>query len=252
MKKNFIIANWKMSLGHKQALELADNLLKQTKKNDNIEVVVCPSFISLLDVSSKILKSGVKLGAQVCFWHDDGAFTGEVSPLNLQEAGCEYIIVGHSERRGYLNETDEMVNQKVKAVLQNGLVPIICVGETLEERQSSNKDFIIMNQVNKAIEGVDLSGNKSIIIAYEPVWGIGSGQTVEPQEAEHTNQVIRQILIDKYPLETINEKIYILYGGSVNPTNIREFLSQATIDGALVGGASLDADTFWQIINAVE
>ena len=247
-----IIANWKCNpTDLDKAKHLFGVVQRGVSKVKDIEIVICPPFVYLSPLMA-LAQDKMVFGAQDCFWEQKGAFTGEISPLELKNLGCHYVIVGHSERRRYLNETDEMVNQKVKAVLQNGLVPIICVGETLEERQSSNKDFIIMNQVNKAIEGVDLSGNKSIIIAYEPVWGIGSGQTVEPQEAEHTNQVIRQILIDKYPLETINEKIYILYGGSVNPTNIREFLSQATIDGALVGGASLDADTFWQIINAVE
>jgi len=252
MKKKIIIGNWKMSLSHRQALDLAENLLEQNNQSEKVEVVVCPAFISLLGVAEKILNSGIKLGAQDCFWHEEGAFTGEVSPLNLRDIGCEYVIVGHSERRGYLNETDQMVNQKVKAVLENNLTPIICVGETLVERQSSSKDFVIMNQVNKALEGIELSGNQKLIIAYEPVWVIGSGQAVEPREAEHTNQVIRQLLIDMYPLEVVNEKFNLIYGGSVNPVNIKQFLLQPTVEGALVGGASLEAETFWQIIKAVE
>jgi len=252
MKKKIIIGNWKMSLSYRQALDLAENLLEQNNQSEKVEVVVCPAFISLFGVAEKILNSGIKLGAQDCFWHEEGAFTGEVSPLNLRDIGCEYVIVGHSERRGYLNETDQMVNQKVKAVLENNLIPIICVGETLAERQSSSKDFVIMNQVNKALEGIELSGNQKLIIAYEPVWVIGSGQAVEPREAEHTNQVIRQLLIDMYPLEVVNEKFNLIYGGSVNPVNIKQFLLQPTVEGALVGGASLEAETFWQIIKAVE
>ena len=252
MAKNFIIANWKMSLGHEQTLDLVDQIVQQIQPSDKTEIVVCPSFISLVAVAPKIANSGIKLGAQDCFWHDEGAFTGEVSPLNLKEIGCDYVIVGHSERRGYLNETDAMVRQKVKAALENNLVPIICVGETLEQRQSSSKDFIIMQQVNKALAGIELTAQNQLIIPYEPVWVIGSGQAVEPSEAEHTTQVIRQVLLDYFPLEVINKRIHLLYGGSVNPLNIREFLSQPTIVGALVGGASLEAKIFWQLIKALE
>jgi len=251
MKKNLIIANWKMSLGHEQALDLADELLKQNQPSDQVEVVICPSFISLADIVKKMSQTGIKIGAQDCFWHDEGAFTGEISPLNLKEIGCSYVIIGHSERRGYLNETDAMINQKVKAVLESNLIPIVCVGETLDQRQSSNKDFIIMDQVEKAVAGAAISANNQLVIAYEPVWVIGSGQAVEPREAEHTIQVIRQALLDHYSLDIINQRIHLIYGGSVNAANIRDFISQPTIEGALVGGASLEADSFWQIVKAL-
>ncbi len=252
MKKKIIIANWKMSLGPKQTLNLTEALLKkcQAEEQQTVEVVICPSFIILNEVSQKIANSKIALGAQNCFWHEEGAFTGEVSPSSLKDFGCEYVILGHSERRGYLKETDKMVNQKVGAAIKNHLIPIVCIGETFEERQAGNKDFIIMQQINRALEGIELSNEQQLIVAYEPVWVIGSGQAVEPLEAEHTNQVIRHVMLDHFSLETINKQIRFIYGGSVSSENINLFMAQPTVEGALVGGASLEAETFYKLIKA--
>jgi len=243
------MANWKMKLLGKEAEELAEEFTKLYKPVGEAEVVLCPDYLNLRPIFKIIKGKEIKLGAQDCFWEEAGAFTGEISPRSLKEAGCEFVILGHSERRTFLGETDKMVNKKVLAVLQENLIPVICVGETFDERQEGNKDFVIMNQVNKALAGVDIINNE-LIIAYEPVWVIGSGQAVEPEEAEHTHQVIRQVLVDKFELDTVKEKIRIIYGGSVDPTNIQEFLAMSNIKGALVGGASLDSSTFNELVKA--
>ena len=249
MSKTIIMANWKMKLYGKEAEELAEEFTKLYKPFGEVEVVLCPDYLNLQTVSKKIKGKEIKLGAQDCFWEESGAFTGEVSPRSLKEVGCEYVIIGHSERRTFLGETDEMVNKKVLAVLKEGLIPVICVGETFEERQEGNKDFVVMNQVSKALEGVDI-GNNELVIAYEPVWVIGSGQAVMPEEAEHTHQVIRQVLVDKFELDTVKEKIRIIYGGSVEPLNIQGFLAMNNIKGVLVGGASLDSNIFNELVKS--
>ncbi|MBT3689931.1 triose-phosphate isomerase [bacterium] len=249
MKKNIIIANWKMSLTDLEAIELSKKLVKKLKKQNEVDVAICPSHTALDRVASEIKRSEIKLGAQNCFWEDTGSFTGAISPKVLNELNCSYVIIGHSERREHLNETDGMVNKKVKAALANNLIPIICVGETFSERQEGHKDFKIMEQVSKAIKDVELN-NKEIIIAYEPVWVIGSGQAVEPVEAEHTMQVIRQVIIDNFSPEIFDTQVRLIYGGSIDKDNILEFVNQPSIEGALVGGASLDVDKFVPIIDA--
>lgn len=250
MSKKIIIANWKMNFSAPAAKKVIDDFMTLFKQPDNITVVICPGFTAINYVAEKITKTGLAWGAQNCYWEEYGAFTGEVSPRDLAGLGCRYVIVGHSERRTNLNESDAMVNNKVTAALAAGLTPIVCVGETFAERQEGTKEFVIMNQVNRAIAGVNLSGEKRLIIAYEPVWVIGSGQAVEPVEAGHTHQVIRQVLIDKFEAKVVEEKIKIIYGGSVDFTNINKFLDMPCIDGALVGGASLDPNNFVKLIQA--
>jgi triosephosphate isomerase (TIM) len=250
MKKKIIIANWKMNLSDLVATDFSKQLSNDLKKSAEVEVVICPGYTALNSVALEIKKSEVRLGAQNCFWDNQGSFTGEISPSVLKEIGCSYVILGHSERREYLKETDQMVNQKVKLALENDLTPIICVGETFQERQDGHKDFKIMEQVNNALAGVEL-GAQELIIAYEPVWVIGSGQAVEPEEAEHTLQVIRQVIIDNFGLLVFDTQIRLIYGGSVNKDNILEFINQPSVEGALVGGASLDINTFLPIIEAI-
>lgn len=225
-----------------------EEFVKIYKSNKKMEAVLCPTFISLQSVAAQLKDKEIFLGAQDCFWEEDGAFTGEVSPKNLKELGCRFVIIGHSERRSHLLETDEVVHNKVKAALRQGLVPIICVGETFEERQEGAKDFVVMNQVTKAIEGLELDAEDQLIVAYEPVWVIGSGQAVAPEEAEHTHQVIRQVLIDHFEPATVKERVRIIYGGSVDSSNIKDFFAFQNIDGALVGGASLEPETFNNLI----
>ena len=254
MKKKIIIANWKMSLSQAQALALTQALLEGIKDQplENLELVLCPSFNALGEAGRLVAKTNISLGAQDCCWEEAGAYTGEVSPQVLKEIGCQFVILGHSERRKYLKESDQLINAKVKSALKNGLAPILCVGETFEERQAGNKDFVVMQQLEKGLSGVNLNNSDRLVIAYEPVWVIGSGQAVEPVEAEHTNQVIRQVLLDHFSPKAIEEQIYLIYGGSVNPENIKEFILQPTIAGALVGGASLEAKIFCSLISAAQ
>ncbi len=246
---SIIIANWKMNLSLAESKQLA-NSLRNIDQGKN-ELVICPSFISLVTVGEILKKGKIKLGAQDCFWEAKGFYTGEISLENLKEIGCEFVIVGHSERRKYLKETDEMVHQKTKAALASGLIPIICVGETFEQRQQGAKDYILIQQTTRALEGVKIDVNQRIIIAYEPVWVIGSGQAISPQEAAEANQVIRQILLDLFPAKFVKDNILIIYGGSVDHKNVSSFIRQESIDGVLVGGASLKADTFLNLVSEV-
>lgn len=252
MKNKIIIANWKMNLTIKQTEILTKDIIKEIKKIknlDNIEIVLCPSFVALSLVANLLKRmKKIALGAQNCFWEDYGAFTGEISPITLNEIGCKYVIVGHSERKKYLSETDNMTHQKVKSILNNNLIPIICLGETFEERQKGLKEFVIINQITKILEGIKLKAHQKIIIAYEPVWVIGSGQAIEPKEANYIRKVILQRLIDLYPLPIIRNNIRIIYGGSVDSKNIKNFVSPDSFDGVLVGGASLRSDEFIKMI----
>ena len=253
MKKSIIIANWKMQLSLKEAKVLAKEILdrlkkikKKEKKLIDFDLVLCPPFISLLEVS-KIFgpkKDILLCGAQDCFWEEKGGFTGEISPKSLKELGCTHVIIGHSERRKILKETDEMVHKKVKAALKTGLIPIICVGETRDQRDKGLKEQTIINQVSKALDGISLKASQKIIIAYEPIWVIGSGWAIEPTEAGYMCKIIYQRIIDLYALPIVRNNIRLIYGGSVDSTTIKTFISQEKIDGVLVGGASLKLKEF--------
>lgn len=250
--KNFeqiIIANWKMQLtvaAAKQLAEALKNLLSAETSIINKQVVLCPDFLSLVEVAKIIKDTNILLGAQDGFYESEGAFTGEISLQHLKELGCEYVILGHSERRG-LGETDKSVNLKVKAALAQGLVPIICVGETFEERQEGNKGTVIMHQVYEALQGVQPGPDQSIIIAYEPVWVIGSGQAISGQEAAQTAAMIRQSYVDVME-GGYGQALSVIYGGSVAPDNIRDFTSQANIKGALVGSSSLKSKVLVDLV----
>lgn len=243
--KPIIIANWKMKLSTKEAVDLVKQIKAKVGKNNN--VIVCPSFISINEVAKNLGKE-IGLGAQDCFWEGVGSFTGEVSVNQLTEAGCQYVIVGHSERRKYLNETDEMVHNKTKMAISAGLIPIVCVGETFEQRQTGGQDYVIINQVTKALEGIEIKNDQSVIIAYEPVWVIGTGQAISPAEASHTHDVIRQVLIDLYGSQLVNNNFKIIYGGSVDQHNVNSFTALENIHGVLVGIASLKAEDFLPLI----
>lgn len=253
-KKSIIIANWKMNLGVKASVDLAKAISEQRLvNNEQLEIVICPSFPAIASVSNSLHSApNIRLGAQDVFWEERGSFTGEVSALTLKELGCEYVVIGHSERRQYLGETNEMIHKKVKAALDAGLVPVLCVGENFDQRQGGQKDYVIMNQVDKALDGLDLETSDKIVIAYEPVWVIGSGQAIDPTEAEQTHRLIKSVLRENYPDDSIENSFRIVYGGSVDKDNVAEFMRQETIDGVLVGGASLRADEFVGIIEAVQ
>ncbi|MCX7778702.1 MAG: triose-phosphate isomerase [Patescibacteria group bacterium] len=253
MKNKIFIANWKMSISLTETENLTKEILaalKKIKNLGNLEIVLCPSFTALPKVGELIKKTEMPicLGAQDVFWEERGAYTGEISVLMLKELGVKYIIVGHSERRNYLKEDDEMIHKKVKVILNHGLIPILCVGEKFEERQIGQKDFVIIQQVSAALDGIHFDEKNQIVIAYEPVWVIGSGQAVEPTEAEYTHRVIKQRLIDFLPIDFIENNVRIIYGGSVEQNNVSDFLEQENVDGVLVGGASLKTDEFLSMI----
>ncbi len=232
-----------------EAIDLANGLKRELFKLDfaAVEVVLCPAFTALSEVAEVLNETDIQLGAQDVYYQDGGAFTGEVSPLMLKDAGCKFVIIGHSERRQFFGETNETVNKKIKASLKHGLTPIICVGENLQERESDNTFKVIQEHIKGSL--VDISAEEMLktVIAYEPVWAIGTGKTATPEQAQEVHKYIRDLLSKMYGKETADE-IRIQYGGSVKPENIAELMGKPDVDGALVGGASLKADTFSQIV----
>jgi len=255
MRKPLIVGNWKMNNTTAESVDLTEKLKRLIKDMAVVEVVVAPPFTSLDKVRDAIKGSNIKLGAQNLFWEDKGAYTGEVSPLMIEDLGCEYVIIGHSERREYFKESDEIINKKIKAALQNKLKAIVCVGETLKEREESKTIEVIESQIRNGLEGI-LSSELRItdhemrlVIAYEPVWAIGTGRNATPAQANEVHTYIRKLLSQIFN-EGIASNIKILYGGSVKPSNSAELMSEKEIDGALVGGASLEADSFAEIIRS--
>lgn len=248
VRRPIIGGNWKMHKtvpeGRSLALEIRHALMG---RDESIDVVVCPPFGALQAVGEVLRESRVDMGGQDCYWEDEGAFTGEVSVSMLKDLGCSYCIVGHSERRHKFGEPDEWVSNKARAVLRNGLSPIVCVGETLQERQSGTTRDVIRGQILASLRGIDPEQMLKTVVAYEPVWAIGTGKTATPQQAQEVHAFIRNILIDVYGLE-VAIRVRIQYGGSVKPDNIAVLMAQPDIDGALVGGASLDAPSFAKIV----
>ena len=248
MRKTVIAGNWKMNNDLKESEKLIvelKNLLQNEKPN--CDVIVCPPFTSLSEAAKLLKGTQIKLGAQNMHFEDSGAFTGEVSASMLISVGCEYVILGHSERRNIFGETDEMINKKIKKALSVGLKPIFCVGELLEERENGSTNEVVKRQILRGLKGILDDEMKKIIIAYEPVWAIGTGKTASPAQAQAVHEFIRDLIEIEYSLETAND-VTIQYGGSVKPENAKELISQKDIDGALVGGACLKADSFLGII----
>lgn len=242
-KKPFIIGNWKMHLGPKDATAFMEEFIGKCRGfYEVVEIGVAPPFISIPAVKEVIKKENapIHLCAQNAHWEDRGAFTGEVSPAMLKEAGVEYVIIGHSERREYFFETDEIVNRKLVALKRNGLKGILCVGEKLEERENGKTMEVIKRQIEKDLEEIEPEG---IIIAYEPVWAIGTGKTASPEIAQEVHEFIKELIKTRW-----NREIPVIYGGSVKPENIKSLVSMKDIDGALVGGASINPQTFFEII----
>lgn len=224
------------------------NELKPLVSGAEAEVVVIPPFVDLVDVKKAIDGSNIKLGAQNMHWEEKGAFTGEVSPIMLKEIGVEYVVIGHSERRQYFAETDETVNKKVKSALSHGLKPIVCVGESLSQREAGEAFNVVREQTKKALYGIKSEDALNVVIAYEPIWAIGTGKTATSKDANDVIKVIRETIADIYSIDIANE-VRIQYGGSVKPDNAKELMSESDIDGALVGGASLKAQDFAKIVN---
>ena len=247
MRRVIIAGNWKMYKTIDESIELV-NLLKRSLVDINeIEIVVCPPFTSLSDVREAIMDTNIKLGAQDCYWEKEGAFTGEISCAMLKSAGCQYVIIGHSERRQYFGETNETVNKKAKAALKEGLKPIVCVGERLEERKAGKTFDVVKDHVTNSLAGLTRDEMLNVVIAYEPVWAIGTGLTATKEQAEEVHKYIRELLTKMYDADLANA-VRIQYGGSVKPENIKELILQEDVDGALVGGASLKTDSFSQIV----
>lgn len=247
MKKMMVAGNWKMNMLRYQAKELTQDIISGlVDVKDDIDIVLAPPFTALDVVSGLIGNSRVMLAAQNVFWEDRGAFTGEISPAMLVDAGCKWVIIGHSERRGILGETDSVVRKKIKASLNDGLNVIVCVGETLQEREVGKTIKIVQSQVESALMDLELDDPQRFVIAYEPVWAIGTGKNATPKEAEDVHATIREITGSIFAQDS--ELIRIIYGGSVNGGNIEELLHMENIDGALIGGAGLDADSFVKIV----
>jgi triosephosphate isomerase len=245
-----IAGNWKLNKTVGESVELARGIKHKLPRNAEAEVMVAPVFTALWPVHEALGdESRVRLGAQDCYWEDSGAFTGEVSPPLLKDVGCEYVIVGHSERRHVFGEQDEQVRRKVGALLSHGLSPILCVGETLEQREADETERVVLGQVDAAMEGLTAESLRRLVVAYEPVWAIGTGKTAQPADAQAVHAAIRGRVGERFDGATA-EALRILYGGSVKPNNARDLLVQTDIDGALVGGASLSADSFLAIVEA--
>lgn len=245
-EKPFLAGNWKMHKTIPEAVEMVKALKEESPQLTDAELVVIPPYTMLSEVKKVIEGSTIQLGAQNIFWEEKGAFTGEVSPPMLKDAGCQYVTIGHSERRQYFGETNETVNKKIKAALAHELTPIMCIGESLEEREKGNTMDKVETQMNSGLEGLGKDEIRRIVIAYEPIWAIGTGVTATPSQAEEIHSFIRKKLTEKYGNEIASYAI-ILYGGSVKPANTYSILKENNINGALVGGASLEADSFIQI-----
>jgi len=239
--------NWKMNKTVEEAVDLVKQLKDAISGVKGVEVAVAPAFTALYAVSKELKDSTVHLAAQNMFWEEKGAFTGEVSPLMLKEMSCAYVIIGHSERRQFFGETDETVNRRMKMVIAHGMKPIFCIGETLKEREENRTFSVVERQIEGGLKDIKENEAKSMVIAYEPVWAIGTGKTATPQQAEEVHRFIRQKL-EKLYSRGVAGAIRIQYGGSVTPENVKGLMDQEDIDGALVGGASLKSDSFSKIV----
>ncbi|NLJ34024.1 MAG: triose-phosphate isomerase [Firmicutes bacterium] len=247
MRKPVIGGNWKMNKTPQEGVELVAKLKDALRDMAAVEVVLCPPYPALVPVAEELVGSDIKLGGQDLFWEKEGAFTGQVSPGMLKACGCHYVIIGHSERRHVFGETDEDVAKKVRAAIDEGLKPILCVGELLAEREAGETEAVVERQLKAALAGVTAEEVSTAIIAYEPVWAIGTGRASTAKDAQAVAQFIRKTLADLYGEEKA-ELVRIQYGGSVKPDNVNQYLKEPDIDGALVGGASLKAAVFAELI----
>ena len=247
MRKPIIAGNWKMYKTLAEAEELVNLLKRELYTVEGVDIVLCPPFIVLSEVADMLEAGNIELGAQDMHWEAEGAWTGEVSPLMLKSAGCKYVIIGHSERRQFFGETNETVNKKVVAAFKNELIPIMCVGENLNEREKGITFDIIRQQLEAGLKDISPEDAQKLILAYEPVWAIGTGKVATPEQAQEAHKFIRDWLTKKYGAN-ISGVIRIQYGGSVKPDNIAGLMAKEDIDGALVGGASLKAESFSAIV----
>ena len=248
MRRILVAGNWKMNLDRQQSVNLG-KALAQVAGPDNVDVAICPPYVYLDAVGSEIRTSKVQLGAQDAYFESSGAFTGEISCGMLENLGCKFVILGHSERRNVLGESNSLINLKLKAVLSAGLVPILCVGELLEQREAGQTMQVVTEQFDGSLANVSADQMEKIVLAYEPVWAIGTGKTATPDQAQDVHSDLRKLMTERYN-QAVSDQVRILYGGSVKPGNAADLMSQPDIDGALVGGASLEAESFTSIIAA--
>ena len=247
MRRPIIAGNWKMNKTYSEAKSLIDEISKLSL-NEEVEAVICPPFINLSLAVELTKDSKVQVGAQNMYFEEAGAFTGEVSPLMLKDLGVKYVILGHSERREYFKEDDELINKKILSSLNHSLMPILCVGETLEEREAGKEKEKVKEQITRDLQGLSEESFDKLIIAYEPIWAIGTGKTASSQDAEDMCSYIRSLVVELFGPEA-GQKVRIQYGGSVKPSNVKEIMDKENIDGALVGGASLEAESFGQLVD---
>ncbi|MDR0994036.1 MAG: triose-phosphate isomerase [Verrucomicrobiota bacterium] len=249
MRKKIVAGNWKMNMTTEEAATLVNALKENLANFREAEVVVCPPFTALSTVSRLVQGTHIDLGAQNMFWEKSGAYTGEISAAMLRDLYCHYVILGHSERRQYFGETDEIVNRKTKAALASSLHPIVCVGETLAEREAGKVEMVIPTQVKGSLAGLSAKELLDSVIAYEPVWAIGTGKTATSEQAQEVHALIRKVLAEMFDA-TVADGVRIQYGGSVKPNNAKELFGMPDIDGGLIGGAALDAKSFIDIVRA--
>ena len=250
MRTPIIVGNWKLNKTVREAVALVTSLQPLVADVTDVEIVVAPVFTGLSAVAQALVGRDIGIGAQDVFWEDSGAFTGEVSPGMLKEVGCDYVIIGHSERRQYFNETNEDVNRKARAAHAHGLRPIICAGESLEEREDGKTGAVVKDHVVNGIAGLSADQIVSTVIAYEPVWAIGTGHNATPDQAQEVHALIRSLLSERYSANVASQ-VRIQYGGSVKPDNVAALIAQPDVDGALVGTASWEAESFAQIVKIV-
>jgi triosephosphate isomerase len=246
MRRNIVAGNWKMNKKFPDGINLIREIKDKSGSLNNVKLIISPPYIFLNDASNLTSDSDIKIAAQNCSNEESGAFTGEISTSMLKSANVSHVILGHSERRAYYGETDELINQKIKLCIKHNLIPIVCCGEVLEERESDEHFTVVSTQLKGMFNAIAPDEFKQIIIAYEPVWAIGTGKTASPDQAQEMHQFIRKIITDSYGLEIAND-LSILYGGSCKPSNAKELFANADVDGGLIGGASLNADDFLAI-----
>ncbi len=247
MRRPIIAANWKMNCTTGQANELVNNFKALVTQVTEVDIVLAPPFTALATVGQLISGSNIALAAQNMYWEESGAYTGEVSPGMLIDIGCKYVIIGHSERRAYFGETDETVNKKIKKALEHNLTPIVCVGESLAQRENNETQAVVVLQIRRGLQGLTSEQMQKIVLAYEPIWAIGTGKTATPEQANDVHHFIRRKLAGIFD-EATASAVRIQYGGSVKPASVDELMAQSDIDGALVGGAALKADSFARIV----
>lgn len=248
-RRKIIAGNWKMNKSLADVNDFVEGIKGSIKIDESLEAIIGPPAIYLTSLEQALKDTPIKLAAQNCFWEDQGAYTGENSPSALASVGVTYVIIGHSERRQYFHETDQEINKKAQAIFANKMIPIICCGESLETYQAGQAVAFVANQIKETVNGLTADQVEQLMIAYEPIWAIGTGQSATQEDAQRMCQAIRKVIAEEYSKE-VADKVHLLYGGSVKPGNISEYLQAPDVDGALVGGASLEAQSFLDLLEA--